>query len=102
MHDHIPDQDSRITIRLRPFIDQAVEDHPEPHRSTLRHLIDEHRGLRLDLERRGDPEDWHVVAGVAGLELCAVPAVEVGFRVDDDGSSTYVPDPLLDDDLLAE
>jgi len=102
MHDHIPDQDTRILRRLQPYIDVAVDRQPEPHREILHRHLDEHRGLQLDLERRGDPEDWHIVVGAAGLELCAVPAVEVGFRVDNDGASIYVPDEILDDDLAVD
>lgn len=55
----------RVQRRLAPFIDAAVERQPEPTRDALRHALDEHRGLRIALERLGPDDRWHVVVAVA-------------------------------------
>jgi len=100
--DHYISQDERILNRLRPFVAAHVDALPEATRETLQHHLDEHGGaLRLSVEREGDGT-WHVVAAVDEHRLCGVDALAVGLDIDDDGVPTYRPDPLLDDDLLAD
>ena len=93
------DKDLRILHRLRPFILDAVDQQPDP--EAVRSAAEVY-GLRYALERQGPENTVHIVVGVAGQRLVGVDARSVGLVIDDDGSATYRPDELLDDDLLAE
>jgi len=98
--DFIPNPDERIMTRLRTFIDAAIDAQPEETREALRHRLDEHHGaLRLSVERDDETSSWLVVAWVDEHRLVGVDARNVGLFIDDDGSASYRPDELLDDDL---